>query len=79
MMSPETKEYLKEIGRDLWYYSSLGFSLALAIVIGTGIGFFILDQNLGTTPVWTLIGMAAGICAGFRNIYLAMKRAQRMK
>jgi len=76
-MSGETKEYLHEMWKDLWYYSSLSFSIALSIVIGTGAGVG-LDRYYTTTPVWTLIGMGLGICAGFRNIYLAMKKAQRM-
>lgn len=77
MISPETREYLKEIGKDLWYYSSLSFSMAISIVIGTGLGF-LTDQHFGTSPIWTLIGLVLGVCAGFRNIYLAMKKAQRM-
>lgn len=78
MMSQGTKEYLKEIGKDLWYYSGLSFSIALAIVIGTGIGF-VLDQYFVTSPVCTLIGIVLGTCGGFNNIYKAMKKAQRMK
>lgn len=78
MMSPETRKYLREISKDLWYYSSLSFSLALSIVIGTGLGF-LLDQNYGTSPVWTLIGLSLGVCGGFRNLYLATKKAQRME
>jgi ATP synthase protein I len=76
-MTPETKQYIKSIARDLWYYSSLSFSMAIAIVIGTGLGVF-TDNHFGTSPVWTLIGLVLGVCAGFRNIYIAMKRAQRM-
>jgi len=77
-MSDDTRDYMKEMWKDLWYYSSLSFSIALSIVIGTGAGYW-LDTHYVTTPVWTLIGMFLGICAGFSNIYKAMKKAQRMK
>ena len=78
MISPETRKYLREISKDLWYYSSLSFSLALSIVIGTGLGF-LLDKHFATSPVWTLIGLFLGVCGGFRNLYLAMKKVQRME
>jgi ATP synthase protein I len=76
-ISDDTKIYLKGMWKDLWYYSSLSFSIALSIILGTGIGY-LLDNHYTTTPTWTLIGMFLGVCAGFRNIYLAMKKAQRM-
>ena len=78
MISKETREYLNEISKDLWYYSSLSFTMAIAIVIGTGVGLWI-DKSFETTPIWTLIGMGLGIVAGFKNLYIAMKRAGRTK
>jgi len=75
-MTSETKAYLKELGSDLWYYSSLGFSIALSIMLGTGIGY-LLDNHYGWMPVATLIGLTLGIIAGFKNIYLAMKRVEK--
>lgn len=76
-MTPETRKYLRAIAKDLWYYSSLSFSMALSIIIGTGTGV-LLDRGVDMSPTWTLVGLALGVAAGFRNIYLAMKRAQRM-
>jgi len=78
MISKETREYLKEIGEDLWYYSSLSFSMDIAIMIGTGLGYWI-DKTWETTPIWTLVGIVLGTAAGFRNLYIAMKRAGRTK
>lgn len=67
----------KKLFRELWYYSSLSFSIALAIVIGLAIGYW-LDTRYDTSPWFTLIFLGLGIIAGFRNIYLAMKKSQRL-
>lgn len=75
-ISNDTKQYLGEIWKDLWYYSSLSFSIALSIMIGTGLGY-LTDMSYGTNPVWTLIGLTLGTLAGFRNIYIAMKKVQK--
>lgn len=75
-ISNDTKQYLGSMWKDLWYYSSLSFSIALSIMIGTGLGY-LTDMSYGTNPVWTLIGLALGTLAGFRNIYMAMKKVQR--
>lgn len=71
------KKETKKLFRDLWYYSSLSFSIALAIVIGLAIGYW-LDARYDTSPWCTLIFLGLGIIAGFRNIYLAMKKSQRL-
>ena len=71
------KKETKNLFRELWYYSSLSFSIALAIVIGLAIGFW-LDTRYDTSPWFTLIFLGLGIIAGFRNIYLAMKKSQRL-
>lgn len=71
------KKETKKLFRELWYYSSLSFSIALAIVIGLAIGYW-LDTRYDTSPWFTLIFLGLGIIAGFRNIYLAMKKSQRL-
>lgn len=71
-MKRETRRYL----RDMAYYSSLGLQVALSIFIGLGVGVY-LDRNVfGTTPWLTLIFLALGIAAGFRNIGLAIKKSR---
>ena len=67
----------KQLFRQLWYFSSLSFSIALSIVIGLGIGYW-LDKKFDTSPVLTLVFIGLGVIAGFRNIYLAMKKSQRL-
>ena len=72
-MKKETKKQF----RELWYYSSLSFSIALAIIIGLAIGIW-LDTRYDTSPWFTLIFLGLGIIAGFRNIYLAIEKSRRL-
>ncbi|MCK4389339.1 MAG: AtpZ/AtpI family protein [Desulfobacterales bacterium] len=73
-MKEETKKQFKE----LWYYSSLSFSIALSIVIGLAIGYWLDNHVFDTSPWLTLVFLGLGVIAGFRNIYLAMKKSQRL-
>ena len=69
----------KEAGRtfrELAYYSSLGLSVSLAIFIGLAVGVA-LDRKFDTSPWFTLVFLAFGIAAGFRNIALVIKRARK--
>ena len=67
----------KKLFRELWFYSSLSFSIALSIVIGLGFGYW-LDTKFETSPWLTLIFLGLGVIAGFRNIYLAVERSRRL-
>jgi ATP synthase protein I len=71
-MKRETRRTFREFA----YYSSLGFSVSLAIFIGLGIGV-LLDRKFDTSPWLTLIFLALGIAAGFRNIALVIKRVRK--
>ena len=71
------EEDTRQTIRDLAYYSSLGFSVALAIFIGLFLGVFI-DSKFGTGPTGMFVGLGIGIVAGFRNILHAVKKVQRM-
>ena len=64
--------------RDLAFYSSLGFSVPLAIFIGLFIGL-LLDRWLGTEPWCMFIFIALGIAAAGRNILLALKKSKKIK
>jgi ATP synthase protein I len=72
------KKETKKLFRELWFYSSLSFSIALSIVLGLGIGYW-LDKKFDTSPWLTLIFLGLGVIAGFRNIYMALQRARRLK
>jgi len=71
-MKRETLRYLRELA----YYSSLGFQVALSIFIGLAIGIFLDRRVFHTTPWLTLVFLALGIVAGFRNIGLAIKKTR---
>ncbi len=72
-MDKETGKNIRELG----YFASLGMSVAFAIVIGLGIGYW-LDKKFDTQPVLLLIGLAFGIAAGFSNIYRAGQKGKKL-
>jgi len=71
------KDETKKLFRELWYFSSLSFSIALSIVIGLAIGYW-LDKRFDTSPVLTLVFIGLGVAAGFRNIYHAIEKSKRL-
>lgn len=68
-MDKETKKSAIQLA----YASSIGISMALAIFGCFFLGTW-LDRKLGTEPYFTLLFLLIGIVAGFRNIYVLMKR-----
>jgi len=62
--------------RELAYYSSLGFSVALSIFIGLAVGIY-LDRRFATSPWCTLIFLVLGIIAGFRNIAIVIRKTRK--
>jgi ATP synthase protein I len=71
-MDKDTGKTIRELG----YFASLGISVALAIFIGLGIGYW-LDLKFGTQPVLLFIGLAFGIAAGFSNIIRAGQKGKK--
>jgi len=63
----------KKSAIQLAYASSIGISMALAIFGCFFLGTW-LDGKLGTEPYFTIFFLLIGIAAGFRNIYVLMKR-----
>ncbi len=60
-----------EPGRGLAYFalfSEIGLSLLVTTLIGTLAGYW-LDGQLGTLPIFAIIGFLAGAGAGARVIY----------
>ena len=72
-MKKETRIWIRELA----FFSSLGFSVAISIFIGLGVGVY-LDRRFDTTPWLTLIFLGLGIAAGFRNIGLAIKKSRNL-
>jgi len=60
-------------GRDL---VGLGGLLAGAVVAGLVIGLLI-DNSAGTSPIFTLVGIAAGIVVGCIGFWLRVRSALR--
>ena len=68
-MDEETKKSALQIAS----VSSIGIAMAIAIFGCLFLGIW-LDRTLGTKPYLTLLFLAMGIAAGFRNIYFLTKR-----
>jgi ATP synthase protein I len=68
----ETRNYIKLMA----LVSTMGISMVLALVIAIVIGYY-LDKWFRTSPLFFLIFMILGIIAGFRNIYVIMKRTEK--
>jgi len=70
------KEDTKKLIRQAGLASTLGLSVALAIFIGFGLGYW-LDSRFGTSPWLTLLFLVMGVIAGFRNYYRFMKKQEK--
>ena len=68
-MKKETIGTIKELS----YYSSIGLSVSLSIVIGYFLGAY-LDKRFHTDPWFMLVGLGFGIAAGYRNIGYMIKK-----
>jgi ATP synthase protein I len=73
-MKRETIRAIKELA----YYSSIGLSVSLSIFIGLAIGVYLDRKVFHTTPWLTMIFLALGIVAGFRNIAIAIKKSRKL-
>ena len=60
---------MKELGRALGLISQLGISMLVPILICLAVGVFI-DKAVGTSPVFMIIFIIAGVMAGFRSVYM---------
>ncbi|MCP3924770.1 MAG: AtpZ/AtpI family protein [Desulfobacterales bacterium] len=68
-MKKETAKMLMDAAK----HSSLGLSVALSIVIGLFLGFW-LDKVFDTEPVLMFVFLMLGIAAGFRNIWHEIRK-----
>ena len=68
-MDKETKKSAIQMA----YASSIGIAMVLTIFGCFFLGRW-LDRQLGTEPYLTLLFLLIGIAAGFRNIYVLIKR-----
>ena len=56
------KKETRRTFRELAYYSSLGFQVALSIVIGLAVGLY-FDKKFETHPLLLFVGLGLGIAA----------------
>ncbi|MDF1614274.1 AtpZ/AtpI family protein [Desulfurivibrio dismutans] len=66
----------QEVWKLLTIFGTIGLTMVFSIFIGLGIGYF-LDHKVfeGRTAPWlTLIFLAFGIAAAFKNLYVLSQR-----
>ena len=68
-MDKETKQSAIQMA----YASSVGIAMVLAIFGCLFLGTW-LDRKLGTAPYFTLLFLLIGIVAGFRNLYVLIRK-----
>jgi len=68
----DRKAFYRELGR----YSALGFEMALSVLIGLGIGYY-LDKWLGTAPWLMILWLGFGFAAGVRSLLRAARRSEK--
>lgn len=66
----------KALFRELGRYSALGLEMAISVVVGLGIGYY-LDRWLGTAPWLMILWLAFGFAAGVRSLYRAAVRSAK--
>ena len=74
MTDREDRQDRKAFFRELGKYSALGLEMALSVVIGVGIGYY-LDKWLGTSPWLMILWIGFGFAAGVRSLYRAAVRS----
>jgi F0F1-type ATP synthase assembly protein I len=62
--------------RELGKYGALGLEMAISVVIGMAIGWW-LDRKLGTTPWLMVVWIGFGFAAGVRSLWRSAKKMER--
>jgi uncharacterized membrane protein len=71
---PTTKEWV----RPLWFLFTVGWYVALSIVIPTLIGFWLdRPERFDTHPLFTLIGFFLGSVIAFYGLYRMLRQFYR--
>ena len=64
--------------KPLMSLAGVGFTLVIATA-GATVGGYFIDRWLGSTPWFTLVGLAVGIAAGARDLIRTLKQAARQE
>jgi len=71
---PASKEWV----RPIWFLFTVGWYVALSLVIPTIIGYWLdRPQNFSTHPLYTLIGFGMGTVIAFYGLYQMLRRFYR--
>ncbi len=70
------KQDRKAFFRELGKYSALGLEMAISVVIGMAIGYY-LDKWLGTSPWLTIVWIGLGFAAGVRSLYRSAVQSEK--
>ena len=70
-MDDETKKMIRTLG----HLSTVGVAMALSIILGILIGYY-LDDKFDTEPWFFIIFLTLGIIAAFKNLYTMYKKAK---
>lgn len=54
-------------------FSEIGLVLLVATLAGVGVGYFI-DRQLGTLPIFVIVGFLIGAGVGARGVYVLVTR-----
>lgn len=68
----------RKLFRLIGVLSTVGITLVVSTVIGYYMGYY-LDRFFGTSPWLTIIFLLFGIAAGFKNLFMAVKRVERLE
>ncbi len=71
----DKKEKKREFIRFLGVASTVGINMVVSTFVGFALGYWIVDEYLGTRPWFTVILTLLGIVAGFRYLFRIARRA----
>ena len=72
--NPEQKKR-DELTRPLWFLFTVGWYVALSLIIPTGIGFWLdQPQQFNSRPLYTLIGLAVGTAIAFLGLMRMLRQ-----
>ncbi len=64
---------LGRMGAYLALFSEIGLILLVTTLIGIGLGLW-TDRQLGTTPLFVLVGLFLGLGVGARAVWILIER-----
>lgn len=71
-LGPEGRKQLKALGE----VSTIGIEMAVSVILGVMGGQW-LDEKFGTSSVFELIGLFAGLAAAFRSLYRVARKVKQ--